>query len=130
MFDFSNYPEDSKFFDQANKKVIGKTKDESEGKIINEFVRLKSKMYSMLSDDGKESNTAKEVKLCLSLMNIETFYLIKKYSDTKWKEFKVKKYKLGTYEINKISLPCFDDKRFVLSNGIHTLAYFHKDLRK
>ena len=41
LFDFSNYPEDSKFFDQANKKVIGKTKDESEGKIINEFVGLK-----------------------------------------------------------------------------------------
>ena len=35
LFDFSNYPEDSKFFDQANKKVIGKIKDESEGKIIS-----------------------------------------------------------------------------------------------
>ena len=40
-----------------------------------------------------------------------------------------KKHKLGTYEINKISLLCFDDKRFVL-NVIHMLAYFHKDLRK
>ena len=37
---------------------------------------------------------------------------------------------MGTYEINKISLSCFDDKRFVLHNGIHTLAYFHKDLKK
>ena len=41
-----------------------------------------------------------------------------------------KKHKMGTYEINKISLSCFDDKRFVLDDGIHTLAYFHKDLRK
>ena len=41
------------------KKVIGQMKGESEGKIIDEFVRLKSKMYSVLSDDGKESNTAK-----------------------------------------------------------------------
>ena len=41
LFDFSNYPEDSKFFNRTNKKVIGKTKDESEGKIINEFVGLK-----------------------------------------------------------------------------------------
>ena len=41
-----------------------------------------------------------------------------------------KKHKMGTYEINKISLSVFDDKRFVLNNGIHTLAYFHKDLRK
>ena len=37
LFDFSNYPEDSKFFYQANKKVIGKMKDEPEGKMIDEF---------------------------------------------------------------------------------------------
>ena len=41
-----------------------------------------------------------------------------------------KKHKMGTYKINKISLSCFDDKRFVLNDAIHTLAYFHKDLRK
>ena len=40
------------------------------------------------------------------------------------------KHKLGTYEINKISLLCFDDKRSILNDGIHTLAYFHKDLKK
>ena len=32
-----------------------------------------------------------------------------------------KKHKLGTHEINKISLSCFDDKIFVLDDGIHTL---------
>ena len=63
MFDFSNYPEGSKFFDNANKIVIGKMKDESEVKIINEFVGLKSRMYSMLSDDSKVSNTAKRVNI-------------------------------------------------------------------
>ena len=47
LFDFSNYPKDSKFSDQTNKKVIGKMKDVSEGKIIDEFVGLKSKVYSM-----------------------------------------------------------------------------------
>ena len=41
-----------------------------------------------------------------------------------------KNHKIGTYEINKISLSCFDDKRFVLDDSIHTPAYFHKDLRK
>ena len=46
LFDFSNYPKDSQFFDVTNKKVIGKMKDQSEGKIIDEFVGLKSKMYS------------------------------------------------------------------------------------
>ena len=40
-----------------------------------------------------------------------------------------KKHKMGTYKINKISLSWFDDKRFVLNDGIHTLAYFHKDLK-
>ena len=33
LFDFSDYPEDSKFFDPVNKKVIGKMKDEVKGKI-------------------------------------------------------------------------------------------------
>ena len=47
LFDFSNYPKDSKFFDETNKKVIGKMKDEFGGVIINEFVGLKSKMYSI-----------------------------------------------------------------------------------
>ena len=38
-----------------------------------------------------------------------------------------KKHKLGTYEIDKLSLSYFDDKRYVLDDGIHTLAYFHKE---
>ena len=54
------------------------------------------------------------------------FYLIKKLLDIKWKEFKVKN-KLGTSEIDKISLSCFDDKRYVLDDGIYTLSYFHKN---
>ena len=41
-----------------------------------------------------------------------------------------KKHKIGTYEIDKISLSCFDDKRFVLDDGVHTLAYFHKGCNK
>ena len=41
-----------------------------------------------------------------------------------------KKRKIGTYEIDKTSLSCFDGKRFVLDNGVHTLAYFHKDCNK
>ena len=41
-----------------------------------------------------------------------------------------KNHKVGTYEINKISLSFFDDKRFVLDDGIHTIAYFYKELRK
>ena len=43
------------------------------------------------------------------------------------KRIQSKKHKLGIYEIDKISWSCFDDKRYVLDDGIHTLAYFHKD---
>ena len=43
------------------------------------------------------------------------------------KRIQAKKYKIGTYEIDKISLSCFNGKRFVLEDGIHMLAYFHKD---
>ena len=63
LFDFSNYPKDSKFFDPTNKKVIGKMKDDKAGKINYDFVGLKSKMYSIKSINGKESNTAKGVNI-------------------------------------------------------------------
>ena len=46
------------------------------------------------------------------------------------KRIQAKNHKLGTYEINKISLSCFNDKRSASKNFIHTRAYFHKDLRK
>ena len=46
------------------------------------------------------------------------FYLIKKNIRHKMKGIQSKKHKLGTYEIDKISLPCFDDKRYVLDDGI------------
>ena len=71
MFDFSNHPQDSKFFDQANKKVIGKMKDVSEGKIIDELVGFKSEMYSMKYIDGKESNTAKGVNIAAEFNEFE-----------------------------------------------------------
>ena len=47
LFDFSNFSKDSKFFNETNEKVIGKMKDEFGGVIVEEFVGLKSKMYSM-----------------------------------------------------------------------------------
>ena len=41
LFDFSNYSKDSKFFDESNKKVVGRMKDEYGGVIIDEFIGLK-----------------------------------------------------------------------------------------
>ena len=53
LFNFSNYSKDSRFFDETNKKVIGKMKDQFGVIIIEEFVGLKSKVYSMKKTDGK-----------------------------------------------------------------------------
>ena len=114
MFDFSNYPNDSKFFDPTNKKVIGKMKDESERRIIGEFVGLKSKMHSMKNIDGKESNTAKGVNIANVFNEFKNTWLNKKIIRHKMRRIQGKKnHKMGgTYEINKISLSIFDDKRF------------------
>ena len=43
------------------------------------------------------------------------------------KRIQSKKHKLETYEFDKISLSCFDDKRYVLDDEIYTLSYFYKD---
>ena len=83
LFDFSNYPKDSKFFDETNKKVIGKMKDEVGGIIVNEFVGLKSKMYSMKKIDGKKCNAAKGVSIVSEFKKFKDFYLIKQLLDTK-----------------------------------------------
>ena len=46
----------------------------------------------------------------------------------KMKRIQSKMHKLGTYEINKIPLSCFDDKRYVQDDSINTLAYFNKGI--
>ena len=127
MFDFSNYSKDSKFFNDTNKKGIGKMKDEFGGIIIVKFIGLKSKMYSIKKIDGKEHNTAKWVNIATEFDEFKDVLFGEKIIRHKMKRIQAKKQKLGTYEIDKISLSCFDDKRYVSDDGIHTLAYFHKD---
>ena len=127
LFDFSKYPENSKLFDRANKKVTGKMKDVSEGKITDEFVGLKSKMYSIKNIDGKESNTEKGVNIAAEFNGFKETLFKKKIMRHKMRRIQSKKHKLGTYEINKILLLCFDDKRYVQDDSINTLTYFHKD---
>ena len=58
LFDFSDYPLNSKFFDPVNKKAIGKMKDEFNRKKINEFLGLKSKMHSLIAIDDEEVTKA------------------------------------------------------------------------
>ena len=84
-------------------------------------------MYSIKNIDGKECNTAKGVNIATEFDGFKDVLVNKKIIRHKMKIIQSKKHKLGTYEIDKISLSCFDDKRYVLDDGIHTLAYFHKD---
>ena len=102
LLGFSNYPKDSKFFDLTNKKVIGKMEDESEAKIIGEFVGLNSKMYSMKNIDGKESNTAKGVNIATEFNEFKDTLFNKKIIRHKMRRIQSKKHKMGTYEINEI----------------------------
>ena len=71
LFDISNYSKDLKFFDETNKKVIGKMKDEFGGVIVVEFVGLKWKMYSIKKVDCKEYNTAKGVSIATEFDKIK-----------------------------------------------------------
>ena len=105
-------------------------KDVSEGKINDEFVGLKSKIYSMKNIDGKESNTAKGVNIATKFNEFKDTLFNKKVVRHKIKRIQSKKHKIGTYEVNRISLSCFDDKGFVLDDGIRTLTYFHKACKK
>ena len=86
-------------------------------------------MHSVLSDNGKESKTAKGVNIATKFNERKDTLFNIKVIRHKMERIQSKKHKIGTYEINKISLSCNDDKRFVLDDGIHTLAYFHRFLQ-
>ena len=129
-FDNSDYPKDSKYFDATNKKVIGKMKDEACGIPINEFIGLRSKMYSYVKDNEQSARTAKGIKKNVIKKNINH----KNYKDTlfnkkqlyhRMKTIRSSNHQLGSYEINKVSLSCFGDKRYILENGITSYAYGH-----
>ena len=129
-FDNSDYPESSPYFDKTNKKVIGKMKDECASIPISEFIGLRSKMYSYVKDNKKEARTAKGIKKVVINNNIKhqdykNVLLENRQIQHTMKTIRSSKHQLGSYEINKISLSCFDDKRYILTNGIESLAYGH-----
>ena len=98
----------------------------SEGKINDEFLGLNSKVNSMKNIDGKEPNIARGVNIATDFNEFKDTLFNKKVLRQKMKRIQSKKHKLGTYEFKKISLSCFDDKRFVSDDCIHSLAYFIK----
>ena len=116
----SDYAKDNPYFDPANKKVIGKFKDEAAGVPIVEFIGRRSRMYSYVKDNGKNEKTAKGIRKYVIKKNIAH----QDYKDTlqnnKQTYHTIKTIRsvcnqVVSYELNKISLSCFDDKRYILA---------------
>lgn len=134
LFDTSEYPIDHPLHSDRNKKKIGCFKDELNSKIIEEFVGLRSKMYSIKSGES-EKKTAKGVckkvikdnlkhsdyRECLLNMKIMKDQMHRISSDL---------HEIYTLKQNKTTLSCFDDKRFLLKDGIHSYAYGHHKIKE
>ena len=78
-------------------------RDQSERKVIDEFVGLKSKMYSTKNIDGKESNTAIRVHSATEFNEFKDTLFNKKIIRHKMRRIPGKKHKMGTCKMNKIS---------------------------
>ena len=111
LFGFSNYPKGSKFRDDTNMKVIGIMKDERCGKIVSEFVGLKSKMYSLITIDDAQEIKANDVNTKLKHSEFVDVLDNKKIVRHNMKRIQSKRHRLGTYTVFKVSLLCFHDKR-------------------
>ena len=122
-FDTSNYTFDRPLPKGKNKKVIGLMKDELGGGIITEFVTLKPKTYSYITNDFIELKKAKETKKCV-IKKMLRFEDYKKclFSNGKvlksQQRFKNENHSVYTENVNKIALSCDDDKSIVTSDGI------------
>ena len=129
LFDTSNYAKTHALYNTTNNKVLGKMKDECGGVVVDEFVGLRSKMYS-LAYGNTEKKTAKGVKRkvvenklphtthteCLMESRVEMCSMnhIRSYN-----------HQLYSIKLNKIGLSPYDDNRYVLENGVDTLAHGH-----
>ena len=116
-------------------KLLEFFKDEAAGVPICEFVGLRSKMYSYIKDNNKDGKTAKGIKKNVIKEDITH----EDYKDTlsnnremyhKMKTIRSQNHKLSSYEINKVSLSCFDDKRYIHEDGKTSYAYGHKNIKQ
>ena len=127
-FDFSNYDQDHVLYSDSNKKVPGCFKDETKGQIIKSFVGLRSKMYAIQMDKkNKELKAAKGVKkTVIECLRFDDYVQCLKSQESSHHDFlsiRSEKHKVFTSCQSKVSLSCFDDKRWILDNGIDTVPY-------
>ena len=135
-FDTSDYPENhpSGIPTGLNKKVLGMMKDEAAGKTIKEFVGLRSKLCSFIMDDGEEIKKCKGIKKQVVESSIrhehyKTCLLTGKELLRKQNILRSYNHEVYTEEVNKIALSALDDKRYILSDGVHTLAWGHYKIK-
>ena len=130
-FDTSNNEVDRPLPTGKNKKVIGLMKDELGGKIITEFVALRPKTYSYLTDDCKEDKKAKGTKKCvikreLKFNNYKDCLLNDKVVLKSQQRFKSERHDVYTENVNKIALSTNDDKRLITLDKITSYPYGYK----
>ena len=127
-FDTSNYEVKRQLPIGKNKKIIGLMKDELGGEIIMEFIALRPKTYSYLTDNDKINKKAKGTKKCVIKKMI-------KFDDYKkcllndevilkpQQRFISNKHDVCTEDVNKIALSNDDDKRIVSPDKISSYPY-------
>ena len=132
LFHFSGYEKEDPIYNDENKKVIGKMKEELNREIIEEFVGLRSKMYS-LKTKKEEMKKAKGVKKNVVKKDIshqdyvDCLFEERKFMHT-MQTIRSFKHQLYTIKQNKVSLSPYDDKRYLLDDGVSSLPYEHFSL--
>jgi len=136
--DTSNFAPDHPQFSPTNRRVLGKFKSETGSTAPKEFVGLRAKMYSLWVT-GAPSKCFKKAKgiqkhFMKKHVRYEQFLDVlrnaTKKTNAKFRIFRSTNHVLHTVEMNKLCLCAFDDKRHILDDGVHTLAYGHYSLRK
>lgn len=131
-FDTSNFPVTHPPHSLINKKVVGKLKDETAGDPIVEYVGLRPKMYSFITNKSKLIKRAKGVKnSAIREFKFKDYFDTLQTNMTMYSSFQIiqsKKHKLHTIVVNKAALSPHDDKRVTLANSIDTLPYGHYSL--
>ena len=127
-FDTSNCIYDRPLPIGVNKKVVGLMKDELSGGIITEFVALRPKAYSYITNDFTELTKAEGTKKCVVKKMLRfSDYKNCLFSNGKvlrsQQRFKSENHAVYTENINKITLSCDDDKRIVTPDGILSYPY-------
>ena len=87
-------------------------------------------MHLFVTINDEEVTQAKGIDKKIKHKEFVDVLLGKKVIRHHMKRIQSKLHRVGTNDVYKISLSCFYDKRYVLDDGVNTLAYFHKDIKK